>query len=255
MAYLYLVEHTASGRCYVGWTSKSPEVRWAAHINYARSVRKTYFHKAIHHYGREAFAWTSVQHFDSDHEAMHAEVDWISCMRAFGVDLFNLTDGGDGIPGHRHSDETRAKMRRVMSEETKAKLRAANLGKPSPNKGRRHTDEARARMSAAMKGRPAHNRGTPHSEETKAKMRRPKSDEHRAKISATLKAKPSRTMLGKRHSEATKEKMRRPKSAEHRKKLSDAQKTNPSRGMLGKRHSPEAIEKMRRAAIARHQKG
>ena len=77
--------------------------------------------------------------------------------------LRNMTDGGDGGAGH------------VPSEETRAKLSAANKGKNnpmygklSPNKGKTLSPEHRAKLSAANKGKP-------------------KSLEHRTKISAANK--------------------------------------------------------------------
>ena len=85
--------------------------------------------------------------------------------------LRNMTDGGDGIMGHKHSEETKKKIAlarigkptnlgKKMSEEQKEKLRQANLGKKVSTK----TGE---KISAAKKGKPE----KPRSEETKVKMR------------------------------------------------------------------------------------
>ena len=84
--------------------------------------------------------------------------------------LRNMTDGGDGIMGHKHSEETKKKIAlarmgkptnrgKKMSEEQKEKLRKANLGKKVPA-------EIGAKISAAKKGKP----GKPRSLETRAKM-------------------------------------------------------------------------------------
>jgi hypothetical protein len=72
--------------------------------------------------------------------------------------------------------------------------------------------ETRAKMSAAQKGRPSHHLGKHHSEAAKAKMRAAKkghsvSLETRAKMRAARKGKPS-PYLGKHHSEEAKAKMR-----------------------------------------------
>ena len=63
--------------------------------------------------------------------------------------LRNLTDGGDGISGWRHSEETIEKCRsgnigKKRSEETKLKMRLAKLGKPK-------SAEHKANMSKAHK--------------------------------------------------------------------------------------------------------
>jgi len=125
--------------------------------------------------------------------------------------LRNLTDGGEGISGYRHAEETKAKIRasnkrsgRVphnkgktcgpLSTETKAKISAALKGRTiseehrenmrTAKKGFKHSEEARAKISAATKG----------------VKRSPLSDEHKAKLSAAGR--------GRTHSEETKQKMR-----------------------------------------------
>ena len=84
--------------------------------------------------------------------------------------LRNMTNGGDGIPGHKHSEETKKKIAlarigkptnlgKKMSDEQKEKLRKVNLGKKAPA-------GTGAKISAAKKGKP----GKPRSPETRDKM-------------------------------------------------------------------------------------
>lgn len=68
--------------------------------------------------------------------------------------LHNLTEGGDGVSGYKHTEETKKKMRaakvgRKMSEETKAKIRAALKGKKKPTR----TEEHKQNISKAMAGK------------------------------------------------------------------------------------------------------
>ena len=80
-----------------------------------------------------------------------------------GGTLVNLTDGGDGSLGLRHTKETRERLCSVRKAETwradlfrsesfKAarKLKVAHL--PSPTLGKRYSIEARKKMSDARKG-------------------------------------------------------------------------------------------------------
>jgi len=102
------------------------------------------------------------------------------------------------------------------SEETKVKMSASHMGKPSPMKGKpgtmkgkHHSEESRAKMSAAKKGQ---GKGRHLSEETKAKMSTIKrgrhlSEETKAKLSAAKRGKP-----------------KPPRTKEHRAKLSAAGK-------------------------------
>lgn len=123
--------------------------------------------------------------------------------------LSNMTDGGEGISGHSHSEDTKEKMRvssrgkkhseetraklahiaRNISEETRAKLAAAGRAISEENReklrssqtGKVLSTEVRAKMSLAMTGRT-------HSDETRAKLSLAHSgkvigDEHRSKLS------------------------------------------------------------------------
>jgi hypothetical protein len=77
--------------------------------------------------------------------------------------LCNLTDGGDGMSGHFHSEESIAKMKgHSVSEETRKKISAGNKGKKrnqaerdrisEMNKGRKHSEEHKKRLSLARMG-------------------------------------------------------------------------------------------------------
>jgi len=111
--------------------------------------------------------------------------------------LHNRTDGGEGVSGLIHNEESKRKMSKAKkgksrSEKTKRKIREAG-------KGRTHSDESKRIISETMKGRN-------HSEETKRKM--------------------SESKLGKPRSEETKRKLSEANvgkslSEETRKKLSD----------------------------------
>lgn len=111
--------------------------------------------------------------------------------------LCNLTDGGDGISGHVHSDETRARLRelntgKTLAPEARRKISEALAGRPrdeatrlkigETQKGTRKSPEHRAKLSAA-------NAGKTQSESAREKRRaalkgRVFSDQHRKKIEA-----------------------------------------------------------------------
>jgi hypothetical protein len=141
---------------------------------------------------------TTVEENVSDAQAIDFECLLIAEMRDIGIPLTNMTDGGDGAKGYRHteehlqyvselfkgrivSEETKQKMRKPKSEsgraniakarltttyrpseETKRKTSKALLGRPSPMKGRKQTEEAKAKMSALRKGLPKPKVDCPH---------------------------------------------------------------------------------------------
>jgi hypothetical protein len=96
--------------------------------------------------------------------------------------LVNRTEGGEGSSGSKWTEEQRANIRgRTVTEETKARLREANLGKKQSievrmklsairlgKKKKPCTPEGRANIKAANQGK---NLGRVLSEETKAKIK------------------------------------------------------------------------------------
>ena len=134
--------------------------------------RNRHYRAIVEKYGRE-----SIQDFvfpcDSEQQAFNDEVQQIACLRNLGVRLCNMTAGGDGFSGGRHTPESKAKISalhkgRKRSAETKAKLSASKLGNKSRS-GMKRTDETRAKMSLAQIGN-THNLGKKLSDETKAKI-------------------------------------------------------------------------------------
>lgn len=131
----------------------------------------------------------------SESEALELEILIISEYRRFGVNLCNLTDGGEGSSGYKHSFESIEKIkiiqknRKPMSLETKQKISLIHKGKPKNrteehtkklnasrkgrtphNKGKKFSDETRAKLSASMKGRVAWNKGIKATQESKEKQ-------------------------------------------------------------------------------------
>jgi hypothetical protein len=121
-----------------------------------------------------------------EHEAFELECKRIAFWRSSGVDLTNLTSGGEGISGFRHSEETRKKLSdlnkgvpsplrgKPLSEETKKKLSeiAKKRGAPKLTKeqqekasnwhrGRKRSQETCDKISERAKGRVSPNKGKP----------------------------------------------------------------------------------------------
>ena len=116
--------------------------------------------------------------WDVELDALKHEICLIQYLRNKGLDLVNMTSGGEGTSGLKHSDETRLKMSKARqgyrhSEETKFKMgkarigrkrsAAANLKNSIAKKGKHPSDETRLKMSKAQTGRK-------HSEESKFKI-------------------------------------------------------------------------------------
>lgn len=113
-------------------------------------------------------------------EANNKEIEFISLYgkKENGGILANLTNGGGGIIGYKHSEESKRKIsiesrnrkRGPRSNETKEKLRIANTGKVGFNKGKSPSQETRDKIANTLRGRVGVNKGRPMSEEAKRKM-------------------------------------------------------------------------------------
>lgn len=158
----------------------------------------------------------------TEREAFDLEIEQIALWRSEGAPLTNLTDGGDGPSGRKHTEEwKRANSERMkgreVSEETRARIAAAHKGN-SYALGYKKTPEQIEKSSTA-------NRGKKRSDETKTLLReirlanptfkgRQHTDEARRAI--------SEAHVGMTHSAEAKAKMRKPKSDEARKNMSIA---------------------------------
>ena len=118
----------------------------------------------------------------SDKQALEFEVFVIAEMRESGIVLTNMTDGGDGAKGYKHTEEDKRlaserQKNRVMTEEHKQRMR-----KPKSEEGRKNialarqttlyrpSEETKHKTSLALLGRSSPMKGKTQSAESRAKM-------------------------------------------------------------------------------------
>ncbi|MCK9154670.1 MAG: GIY-YIG nuclease family protein [Paludibacteraceae bacterium] len=183
--FVYLATNLVNGKKYVGITSKTIEKRWIAHKRASNLTNpsRCIFHKAIKKYGFENFLFEEIDHFDTEKEGQDKEINYISELKTFFPEGYNMTKGGEGISGHRFnqtedtklkisramsgvkkSESTRAKMKvaqqkiaplkrgRVVSTETKRKI-SLGLSKSNKNYAFTQTKEFRKKISQSLKGK------------------------------------------------------------------------------------------------------
>lgn len=177
-AFVYVATHRETLRHYVG-KALDTRRRWNEHVT-KTARRGTAFGNAIRKYGRDAFDWLIVEAVESEQEAYELEAWWIGYLRShvkgFG---FNLT--------------TAARGSHTLAESTKAKLRAANLGKKA-------SSETRQRMSAAGRGK----KKGPRDAATVATL----AEKAKARCAAGL-----LPMKGRAHRDESRDKMRGPRES------------------------------------------
>lgn len=110
-------KHTSpSNKVYIGITKHRPERRWCSGKGYKNNQ---YFYRAIEKYGWDAFKHEILFEKLSKEDACKKEIELIafykSNQKEFG---YNITSGGDGCNGLKHTEETKKKM----SESRKGKV-------------------------------------------------------------------------------------------------------------------------------------
>lgn len=152
---IYSITHIESGKQYIGQSVNCFD-RWKSHTTPKKGA--TGIKGAIMKWGVDAFTFSVLEECKKK-ELNEREVWWILELCTLSPAGYNLTSGGG--QGTFVSDETKEKMSaanmgKTKSEEHKRKLSAANKGKPP-------SEETKAKLSATLKGRTL-------PDETKAKM-------------------------------------------------------------------------------------
>ena len=108
---IYRATNTSNGKIYIGQTVESLKKRIGRHLYESREGGlSTPFYRALRLYGREAFTWEIVDEAASRKELSEKECLWIERCNSLKPSGYNLTKGGEGSVGFRHSIESRAKI-------------------------------------------------------------------------------------------------------------------------------------------------
>lgn len=117
---------------------------------------------------------------DSEAQALTDEIQQIAQLQRAGYALCNLTDGGEGCSGLVHTFETRRKLSITSAgnrnaaypcpSDRAAKISATLTGRLGNKNwlGHKHSEETRAKMSAARVGKSVAHKGKPWSEARRA---------------------------------------------------------------------------------------
>ena len=228
---VYLVTNKMNNKSYIGITTRNISRRWYEH-KYVKNSCGKLLSKAIEKYGEESFEIQPLASaIDNIENLKELEKVLIEQCQTLVPNGYNLTAGGDGVFGYKHTKEQRQKITEsrkgyVCSEETKARMSKSHTGENNHFYGKEHSEETKKRISDAKKGCVGPWQGKQRDEET------------REKISESLKgrAPPNK---GKVYSE------------EQRKKLSEAQK---NRKPITEETKKKLAEATRLSWIARHEK-
>ena len=206
----------------------------------------------INKYGKDSFRCELLEECYSEDELNEREIYWIAQLNATDESIgYNIMLGGYKTCGAKHNDKTKAKISRkkrgchpnrtyIISDETKSKISASLKSyyktHNNPRYGVTLSDETKEKIRQAnigktiseetlakLRSRPAWNRGIPMTEEGKQHLRE--------------------INLGKKHSKETKEKMKGKIPWNKGKPLSEETKEKLRQANLGTTQSKEGIEK------------
>lgn len=135
---------------YVGVTSTTLEIRLNRHRNLKNkgNARRFKWIKSVIESGFEIII--------SDWQ--FSEIYWIAQFKAWGFDLVNSTEGGEGSIEYKHTEETKRKISenhvgmkgKTHSDESNKKNSISHLG--NTNASGKRSDKTKKRISAAKKG-------------------------------------------------------------------------------------------------------
>lgn len=165
---IYALECTASGKRYVGQTTRTVAQRLSEHVC-NKTRRGCALAAALRKYGAENFVLVELEQCDSQTALDAAEQRWIRLLNTMAPHGYNLRPGGRG---GAHSEVTRRKLsalataRALACPEWGRRIAEAKLAS-----GYRHSAATRALISAKSRGRAAHNRGSTMSDSQREKLR------------------------------------------------------------------------------------
>lgn len=139
--FVYKITNQVNGKIYIGKTNNI-RVRWNKHKRTA--IVKTqgqfsYLHKAMNKYGAENFSIETLGEYDTEAEALNQESYYINLLHANERTIgYNLTLGGDGSLGYKHTEETIKLLCEIR--------KGTQTGVDNNFYGKKHTEETKKKI-------------------------------------------------------------------------------------------------------------
>lgn len=157
---IYKITNIQNDKVYIGQTVQTLNSRKCEHRNRARQRANYPLYNALNKYGFSSFKMEVIDSAVSQEELDDKEIYYIELYNSMHPKGYNLTKGGAGTIGYKHTEEDKVKMSKLKEGMFK--------GRENPFYGKTHTKEQREKWSKERKGKIL-------------------SEEHKKKISATRK--------------------------------------------------------------------
>ena len=160
---IYRYLNLESGKIYVGQTV-NPERRFKQHLQSSQRDWHVDYQKHP-----EKYEYIVVEDNIPEDKLDEREIYWIDFFDSYN-NGYNLTEGGVGNRGYKHTEETKLYMSNLHSGEGNPMYGIHMCGENAPMFGKHLSDETKRKISEAESGEKHHNYGKHHSEETKKKI-------------------------------------------------------------------------------------
>ena len=108
---IYKATNLINGKIYIGKTVKTLKIRKTKHKSAALNNKTIYpFYRAIRKYGFKNFEWKIIDYALTEEILFEMEKYYIKKLKTKAPDGYNSTDGGEGMSGLKHTDETKRKL-------------------------------------------------------------------------------------------------------------------------------------------------
>lgn len=147
MNWLVYKHVSPSKKVYIGITHLAPCQRWCRGNGYKECP---IFYKAVQKYG-----WDNIEHKIvvsnlTKEQAEEVEKQLISYYKSVGLS-YNVTNGGEGTNGYKHTNEYKEKMRMLQLGKPKSRLSIQRQKETKAKYPYHHTEEAKRKISKAAK--------------------------------------------------------------------------------------------------------
>jgi group I intron endonuclease len=110
---VYCAISKTTGKIYIGKTTKSLKHRQRSHKSFTMRYGDSHFSRALRLYGFEDFRWKIIDEAYSEEDLNRLEIFYIRFLDTKN-NGYNDTDGGEGAPGYRHTEETKKYLRQRL---------------------------------------------------------------------------------------------------------------------------------------------
>jgi predicted GIY-YIG superfamily endonuclease len=109
---VYKITNLVNNKLYIGITNQGFKTRWYKHCSDSIHGSEFPLHNALRKYGIDNFSVEVLEVCETIDQLKQQERYWITELKSRTTENgYNLTDGGDGTFGRKHSDETKDKIR------------------------------------------------------------------------------------------------------------------------------------------------